>query len=644
MIMRRLISLCLVIVLMFGIGTFVNAEDIDINGEEHVFDDRPIKERPVHVTVGNTSKVSGAFFTNQFGNNTSDMDVRKMVYGYNLVEWDNQVSFVIDEQVVKNLDKINLADGVEYRLKLQEDLFYNDGVTHITAYDYAFSLLLQASPYFAEIGANTGAWSHIVGFDSYSKGKTNIFKGVRIEDEYTLDIIVSYEYLPYFYELSYLSVYPYPIDVIAPGCKVIDNGKGAEIINSNKDIKDPIFGTELLTNTILDKDNGYLSYPKLTAGPYILESYDPEFGIVEFVMNPYYKGDYRTIKPYIDTVTLVPVEIDSMIDRLSNGEIDILNKCVDASVIDAGLLLSDNGVNSIMYPRLGYGFLAVSCEQGAQRSEAVRQAIACCIDREAFVEQILDVYGLECYSYYGIGQWMTQVTMGLLMDDNWSDDEKEEWSEITLEALDHYDYDITRARQLLIDDGWNVNQDGEDYTNGIRYKYFEDGTLVPLKFSFAKCIGNPAAELVAEMLKDAFAEIGAELIVSDVTFNELLADHYRVDGRKFDLSFMATNFVSVFDPYMTLVNDERYTGAMNTSGIDDEKLVRLAWDLHTCDSLDQLEFLKKWIAFEEYYNEVLPTVPIYTNQYVDFVAERVHGYDITSSLDWPMALLNAWAE
>ena len=56
-----------------------------------------------------------------------------------------------------------------------------------------------------------------------------MFSGVRLIDERTFSVTVKAQYEPYFYELSYLSVYPYPIGVIAPGCEVRDDGERARI-------------------------------------------------------------------------------------------------------------------------------------------------------------------------------------------------------------------------------------------------------------------------------------------------------------------------------------------------------------------------------------------------------------------------------
>ena len=48
---------------------------------------RPASDTPTHITVGSPTRVSGMFFTDMWGNNTSDIDVRTLLHVYNTVEW-----------------------------------------------------------------------------------------------------------------------------------------------------------------------------------------------------------------------------------------------------------------------------------------------------------------------------------------------------------------------------------------------------------------------------------------------------------------------------------------------------------------------------------------------------------------------------
>ena len=102
---------------------------------------------PEELIVGHTTITKGDFFTEMFGNDTSDIDVRAMIHGYNLVNWDQEQGvYVIDESVVENYMVTKSEEGDKtYYIGLCDDLYYSDG-TQITAWDYAFSLLLMMSP------------------------------------------------------------------------------------------------------------------------------------------------------------------------------------------------------------------------------------------------------------------------------------------------------------------------------------------------------------------------------------------------------------------------------------------------------------------------------------------------------------------
>ena len=48
---------------------------------------------PDSLTVGNTTQLDGRFFTEMWGNATSDYDVRQLLHGADLVEWDGMDTF-----------------------------------------------------------------------------------------------------------------------------------------------------------------------------------------------------------------------------------------------------------------------------------------------------------------------------------------------------------------------------------------------------------------------------------------------------------------------------------------------------------------------------------------------------------------------
>ena len=253
---------------------------------------------PEELIVGNPTITKGDFFTEMFGNDTADIDVRALIHGYNLVNWDqNQGVYVIDESVVENLIVTADDEGNKtYYLSLYDDLYYSDG-TPITAWDYAFSLLLLMSHEIEEIGGKIYRSEHILGSGAYLQGVVPYLEGVAVLDEHQLAITLDHGFLPYFFESGLLLCVPYPIRVIAPGCRVYAGGSqdlgngygyGVWIGNEDPEQEEPAFTAELLRQTILDPETGYNSHPGVVSGPYRLLSWD---GVTaHFEINEYYKG------------------------------------------------------------------------------------------------------------------------------------------------------------------------------------------------------------------------------------------------------------------------------------------------------------------------------------------------------------------
>ena len=334
------------------------------------------------LTVGNPTPMRGEFFTGLWGNATSDADVRDLLHGYNLTHWDSDLrNFATDRSVVKSLkvsDDPATGDR-SYVFTLRNDLLYSDG-SCITAWDYAFSLLLQMSYEVSQIGGTPLHCDYIVGAEAYRKdaeaywtgveadpgkaqeiegGVITHLAGVRILAENKLQITVDHEYVPFYYELGLLRLNPYPISVIAPGVVVKDDDSGVYLANEDDTVREPVFNARLLSKTILDPETGYQSHPSVVSGPYCLTSWD---GVTaKFSINPYYKGDASGARPVIHQLVYTVADNDSMIEQLKNGEFGLLNKVLRVDSVEAGNeLVNAGGFKSTAYPRTGLSLISFS--------------------------------------------------------------------------------------------------------------------------------------------------------------------------------------------------------------------------------------------------------------------------------------------
>ena len=270
--MTKIASLLLVLVLVFAMAA-ASAEE----------------EYPDELIVGSPTALKGDFFTEMFGNDTADIDVRALIHGYNLVNWDqNQGVYRIDPSVVTDVSVFDDSLGNRtYYLVLADDLFWSDG-TPITAWDYAFSILLMMAPEIEEIGGKIYRAEHILGYREYITGEADTLAGLEVIDDRQLAITLDHDFLPYFFETGLLLTVPYPIRIIAPGCKVYDDERGCYIANEDRSIDEPIFTADLLRRTILDPETGYNSHPAVSSGPYVLTDFDGT--TAHFTINEYFKG------------------------------------------------------------------------------------------------------------------------------------------------------------------------------------------------------------------------------------------------------------------------------------------------------------------------------------------------------------------
>jgi len=597
-----------------------------------------------NLTVGNPTPMRGEFFTEMWGNATSDIDVRALLHGYNLVYWNGEQGlFVADPSVVTAVATEDDAAGNRtYTLTLANDLFYSDG-SKITAWDYAFSLLLSIAPEVDGAGGTSIRKEHILGYQEYIDGTRKTLAGVRVTADNTLQVIVDHHFLPFFYEMGLLLCNPYPISVIAPGVVVKDDGEGVYLANEDANVTEPVFTAELLKETVLNPETGYMSHPAVVSGPYTLTSWDGT--TAEMAINPYFKGDARGAKPSIPTLTYTLAENETMMEKLANGEFGLLNKVMRQDQITAGIELNADGKFAFSnYPRIGLSYISFAGEKDTVKSQAVRQAIAWSMDRDQLTMDYTGNFGLRVDGWYGIGQWMYGIVAGSFpppvkapedTKDKKAQAEYEaklkSFEELSLENLTNYTTDLKKAAKLLDDDGWTLNDDG------LREK---DGVVLNLKMIYPE--GNNINESFEKNLIPNLKEIGINLEMEAVPMGELLTHWYKQGEREEDMIYLATNFDIVFDPSVNFRENEEGEHNWAYTNLYDKQLYQAAVDMRTTEPGDTLGYMQNWIRFQERFNEVLPMIPVYSNIYFDFYTSVLRNYNIAANTTWGQAIVPAY--
>lgn len=573
------------------------------------------------LTVAHQTQLSGNFFSEEFGNNTADIDVRSLIHDYPLTAWTGEGGWLINRSVVASTRQTKDAQGnVIHTIVLRKDLKYSDA-SPIKAQDYVFSLLLLDSPQLHAIGANTFSTGYILGFDAYSSGQSKVFTGLRLVDDYTFTITVSGESLPYYYEGTEIKGNPFPIKILAPGAQVKDDGQGSYL--------DGDFNADILRQTILDPETGYLSHPKVSSGPYRLVSYDAQTYTAELEINPNYRGNYQGQKPSIPRLVVHSIKARDIVTDLLEGRVSLVNKVSDGTVINQATSAANQGaITSVNYPRTGSAFLAFAAERALPSSNKLRQAVAHLIDKKALSDAFLQGHGSPVYGYYGNGQWMAR--------------EKGD----ALKALDLYPFSTQAAAAILEQEGWTLDEQGQPYNANhpqeakLRYRKTEAG-LEPLILKMAITQENRAAMLLADMLTQSAGKAGMQIVVDQMTLDDLLKQYYRKVPRDYDLIFIGSNFTYLFNPLPSYHSGIVYQGAPNTSGLSNKPLFDLAVALLETKPGDHATYLKNWMAFQELWVQVLPMVPLYSNTYHDFFSSELLDYRPDRHWSWSAAILYA---
>lgn len=567
------------------------------------------------VVIGDTTQSNGDIYP-YWTNNAPDYKVYSLTFGAGTMAVDRNGKAVVNPQVVEDRKETKNSDGsltVDYKIK--QDLKWSNGEP-IKAKDYVFHLLYFSSPVLLELKATDNtAGSYFDGFEEYNSGKSKVFKGVRLLGDYEFSVTIAKNYLPnYYQDLLALAAPSYMKDWLPKGVDVADDGKGAYLKGdiSAKNLKKASENRMNLT-----------AY----SGPYMKDKYDETSNTYTLKRNPEYKGDFEGVKPHIETIVYKFVHSETQLDELATGGVDLLVGLASKDEINSGLDLVDKGKHGyVTYPRNGYGELVFVCDRGPTQFVEVRHAIAYLLDRNEFAKTFTGGHGVVVNGAYGAAQWMVE--------------ERED----DIGSLNQYSFSLDNAVAELEKAGFVLDKAGNPYKSGLRYKKLKDGSLMPLIINWCSSENNPVSDLLATKLANSeeVKKAGMEIKQSTVTFNELIQNYEQQKKNDYNMYNMGTGFNVIYNQEFTY----KIGHPQNHNRISDKELAKLGKNMNLVDPEDEKEYLDRFVAFQRRWNELLPDLPLYSNEYHDFFTNRLKGYEGIKDTIWDVTsqILYCWVE
>lgn len=543
---------------------------------------------------------------------------------------------LIDDTVVASHEAVENEDGTKtYTFTINDGLVFSDG-KEITAKEYVASILLFSSPVLQELAARPTYGNYFVGYNEFLKGESKEFKGVRLLDDMTFSVTIDSEFVPSFFELTQASIGPTHLEFwlnneAAGPVEVMDDGEGV------------YFSENFTTANFTESINAAKNNPdKPVSGPYKIKDWDAASKILVLEINDKYAGNWEGQKPSIQNIVFKHITTATAIDELRTGGVDILTSMMSGTEINAGFELVEDGTDNFAfftYPRAGYGKLTFVGDVYPTKDVEVRQAIAHLLDRNKFTQAFTGGFGTVVNGPYGEGEWFY----------------KESQAELN-PKINQYAYDVNKAKELLDSAGWNLNEDGSAYSGtGLRYKKNpETDEMMPLIINWSSSENNAVSELLVTQLQKApeVAEAGMEIVQEVMTFEELLNYYYRdaSQGEKyaagaFNMFNLASNFPLGFVPKDVYTTDpDELAAGYNVNFLIDEELEELAEGYWKVDPTEKEKFLEGWQDYIVKWNELLPDLPLYSNEIHDFYNAKIKNYEFSATATMVDAFLYATVE
>ncbi|MEX2425241.1 MAG: peptide ABC transporter substrate-binding protein [Thermomicrobiaceae bacterium] len=337
------------------------------------------------------------------------------------------------------------------------------------------------------------------------------------------------------------------------------------------------------------------------AGPFQVVEWEPGEQLT-VGRNENYWGDQPLLDRIVFRFTDTPRDA---ITQVTTGDIDLAVSLPESALLDA---IDSDETESLVTPKAGavktYAFNLrdpenLSREHPIFHDVDVRRAITMGFDRWSIVEQLtLD---------------QSEVPGTLLSNTLWEN-----------ENLEPIPYDPERAAELLDEAGWQINEDGIRYRNGV-----------PLSFTVTTTAGDDPDAVLRQRVQSAFiedmTELGAQVEAVNYEPERLYGTEEQngiLGESQFDIVDIPWENRAALDKFIELVGEafipsSDYPEGANLMGYASEEVNRLLREqANTHDPDERAELLDE---IQAQFMADVPVILIYNHIEIDVRRSYVHG-------------------
>lgn len=424
----------------------------------------------------------------------------------------------------------------------------------LTSEDVKFTYSLYARPEYS--GMKAFASASIKGFQDVADGKVRYIKGIETPDKYTVIFNMT--------EANARSL----------------NNFVARILPKHyyEYAKSEDYKTEFLTK----------NEKPLGSGAYKLTEYKPG----EYVVLDRFK-DYHEGSSEVKKIVIKYIPGDSVSPALAKGELDVAEIGGRKSK-EKEIASSNNLVNFQKTPPGGYSYIGFNLRKEKFQDKTLRQALTYGLNRELYATKVLEGYA--------------KVVNQPLVPQHWASSKN----------VNDYAYNPEKAKKMLEDDGWKLENDGFRYKNGEKLAF-------SLKTSASSGQTSTGKTFIA-LIKQNWKQIGVDVDIQLVDFNAIVKD-IQSEGPKFDTVMLAWSTIP--DPDQS--NLFKTGGGSNFVGYSNKKVDELC-----VEGLAELAIDGRTVIYDEMMKEInndLPYIFLTSRAEVIGINKRISGLDYMNGID-----------